>query len=108
MIEITLRTKLVIAALFPENVRSFVKSELETYSSTNVPGCSHWTGIQLERIWFAVLKLSNGNLSQLESSVKLANSDFRDLLMAASFGHELEAHNKWYKELNCLKEHSTS
>src|ERR1700685_1763695 len=47
-----------------------------------------------ERLRFAALKVSDGNLALLESAVKLAQVDFRDLLMAADFG-EVDAHRKW-------------
>jgi hypothetical protein len=47
-----------------------------------------------ERLQFAALKVSDGNLAQLESAVKLGHIDFRDLLMAANFG-EVDAHRKW-------------
>jgi hypothetical protein len=47
-----------------------------------------------ERLRFAALKVSDGNLALLESAVKLAQVDFRDLLMAAAFG-EVDAHRKW-------------
>ena len=101
MTEITQRTAKVVAALFPENEQVIVSDELVSNCSTNVPGCDNWSNMQLERIWFAVLKLSTGELNKLESSIKLANTDYRDLLMAAGFGYDLEAHNKWFKELNC-------
>jgi hypothetical protein len=47
-----------------------------------------------ERLRFAALKVSDGKLALLESAVKLAQVDFRDLLMAADFG-EVDAHRKW-------------
>ena len=101
MTEITQKTAKIIVTLFSKNEQSIVIDEIESNCSTNVPGCDNWTNVQLERIWFAVLKLSNGELIRLEASVKLVNTDFRDLLMAADFGYDLEAHNKWYKQLNC-------
>ena len=101
MTELTQRTTKVIAALFPKNEQGIVSDELVTNCSTNIPGCDNWSNVQLERIWFAVLKLSVGQLNKLESSIKLANTDYRDLLMAADFGCDLEAHNKWFKELSC-------
>lgn len=101
MSEITQRTMKIIASLFGDKEQRLVKLELESKCSTNVPGCSDWSNSQLERIWFAVLKLSDGELSKLRSSIELANTDFRDLLMAAGFGHDLEAHNKWFKQQNC-------
>jgi hypothetical protein len=47
-----------------------------------------------ERLQFAALKVSDGNLAALESAVKLAHIDFRDLLMAADFG-QIGAHLRW-------------
>jgi hypothetical protein len=47
-----------------------------------------------ERLQFAALKVSDGNLAHLESAVKLGHIDFRDLLMAADFG-EVDAHRRW-------------
>ncbi len=36
-----------------------------------------------------------GQLDKLEEAIKLAQIDWRDLLMAAGFGHDVEAHLKW-------------
>ena len=49
---------------------------------------------ELERFRFAALKYSDGNLVLLESAVKLAQHDWRDLLMATGFAHDVEAHPK--------------
>ena len=46
----------------------------------------------LERLQFAALKLSEGNLDKLDRAVALANRDWRDLLMAAGFGEDVDAH----------------
>ena len=101
MTAITQNTAKAISALFPAGARNNVISELETKCSNNIPGCGSWTESQLERIWFAVLKLSKGEMKKLESSIILANTDFRDLLMAADFGSDLEAHNKWFSQISC-------
>jgi hypothetical protein len=49
-----------------------------------------------ERIWFAALKLSNGNLAELRRAVDIAQIDWRDVLVAAGFGHDPRAHEQWY------------
>jgi len=49
----------------------------------------------LERFRFAALKLSGGDLSRLRSAIELAKTDWRDLLMAAGFGHDVRAHASW-------------
>jgi hypothetical protein len=44
---------------------------------------------------FAALKLSEGRLDRLEEAIKLAQTDWRDLLVAAGFAHDVEAHLNW-------------
>lgn len=50
----------------------------------------------MDRIRFAAIKLSDGDLEKLDRAIALAKADWRDLLMAADFGHDVEQHNKWY------------
>ena len=50
----------------------------------------------LERIRFAALKLSNGDLGELRQAVQIAGIDWRDVLVAAGFGHDLRAHERWF------------
>jgi len=50
---------------------------------------------QLERFRFAALKYSDGNIPMLEAALRLAQSDWRDLLMASGFAHDIEAHRRW-------------
>lgn len=50
---------------------------------------------QLERFRFAALKYSDGKLPLLEGAVQLAKEDWRDLLLAAGFGYDVEAHGRW-------------
>ena len=49
-----------------------------------------------DRIRFAVLKLSAGNLTTLQQEVDGANRDWRDTLVAAGFGESLTAHKNWF------------
>jgi len=49
----------------------------------------------LERVRFAALKLSGGDLGRLREAVKLAKTDWRDLLMAAGFGEDVHEHERW-------------
>src|SRR3977135_880348 len=50
---------------------------------------------ELERLRIAALKCSDGNLAQWESAVKLAQRDWRDLLVAAGFANGVRAHLTW-------------
>lgn len=59
------------------------------------PDLENLNQIELERFRFAVLKLSQGRLDILRRAIDLAQSDWRDLLMAADFGYDVTAHNRW-------------
>jgi hypothetical protein len=48
----------------------------------------------MERVRFAVLKLSGGDLEKLRKAIKLAQTDWRDLLMAAGFGHDVNVYKR--------------
>jgi hypothetical protein len=50
---------------------------------------------RLERFRYATLKLSGGDLSMLRRAANLAKQDWRDLLMAAGFGEDITAHERW-------------
>jgi hypothetical protein len=50
----------------------------------------------LERIRFAVLKLSHGDLNALRRAIDLAKLDWRDVLVSAGFGDDIKAHGLWW------------
>ena len=50
----------------------------------------------IERIRFAVLKLSCGDLNALGRAIDLAKLDWRDALVAADFANDLNAHKSWW------------
>jgi len=95
----TERTVAIIRRLFPEAQHDVVCDVLARECGTNLPFCEACTGEQLERVRFAVLKLSGGDLDKLRRTVHDAQRDWRDVLMAAGFGHVLEAHRQWADSL---------
>ena len=52
----------------------------------------------LERIRFAVLKLSRGDLNALQRAIDLAKLDWRDALVAAGFADDIRAHESWWPD----------
>ncbi len=52
----------------------------------------------LERIRFAVLKLSRGDLNALQRAIDLAKLDWRDVLVCAGFGDDIKAHESWWPD----------
>ncbi len=52
----------------------------------------------IERVRFAVLKLSHGSIEELPRHIAIACTDWRDSLVAAGFGHQIRAHRTWFSE----------
>jgi hypothetical protein len=53
----------------------------------------------LERIRFAVLKMSLGDVQRLRRAVKLAQEDWRDAFMGAGFEVSTTAHEEWARSI---------
>ncbi len=71
---------------------------IENECGTESLSCDGWTPQQMERIRYAVLRLATEKSLSLESAIKLATTDWRDLLCAAGFGNERDAHEKWAQQ----------
>lgn len=61
----------------------------------NIPFCENNDKYEMERIRFAVLKLSAGKMDKLVQAIELAQIDWRDLFMVVGFGEDVDAHNNW-------------
>src|SRR4051812_35056428 len=48
-----------------------------------------------ERVLFAALRFSHGNLAALEQAIELGKKDWRDLLVAGEFADDVHAHERW-------------
>jgi hypothetical protein len=81
--------------LFLAEDRQRAKTLLYERCGNNLPFLEKKDMYQLERFRFAALKYSDGNLPMLEAAVKLAQGDWRDLLMASGFAHDIEGHRQW-------------
>ncbi|MGH7145154.1 MAG: hypothetical protein ACREJ2_13660 [Planctomycetota bacterium] len=77
----------LIKRLFPASDRSAVRAALQNLELGRTP--------EIERIHAAILKLSKRDLILLLSACCLAELDWRDVLMAADFGHDATAHLRW-------------
>jgi hypothetical protein len=84
-----------IGLLFSPGARAEVSELLLRECGNNLPFCEKGDEFQLERIRFSALKLSAGNIDKLRDAIKLANVDWRDLLVAAGFADDTTAHKKW-------------
>lgn len=87
-------TRAHLATLFPA-AQEPVAELLVRECGVNLPFCENADAAALERLRCAALKLSAGRWDKLKSAVALAKTDWRDLLMAAEFGTDVEAHLRW-------------
>lgn len=93
---VTEETRLRISMLFKQDEIGLVEELLRDECGANLPFLANLSSAELDRFRFAALKLSGGDLQRLEAAVKLAKADWRDLLIAADFADDVEAHLSWW------------
>jgi hypothetical protein len=81
--------------LFHERDRKRAALILDDGFDIRLPVFEGTTEAGLERLQFAALKVSGGDISKLRSAIELGRIDWRDLLLAAGFGADVEAHKHW-------------
>jgi hypothetical protein len=84
-----------VAALFAPADRDAVSAILVARCGDQLPGMLSTSPDPIERIRFAALRLSRGRLRELNHAVALAETDWRDLLVAAGFAEDPTAHLRW-------------
>lgn len=95
MVPLSSSTRLRLDALFAEPDRQKAAALIAERCAEKLPLVQNTTPESLERLRFAVLKLSSGDLGKLEAALKLAEQDWRDLLVAAGFADDAMAHRSW-------------
>jgi hypothetical protein len=80
--------------LFTQSDRPIVERILVERVGANLPLVADDADL-VERVRYAVLKLSGGDVQDLERHVGVACVDWRDVLVAAGFGRDPRAHLKW-------------
>lgn len=95
-VELSSRTTSCIERVFADrNARRVASELLRAECAENVPLWDDNSPEGLDRIRIAALKLSEGNLERLREAVSLAQTDWRDVLVAAGFGNDASAHLHW-------------
>lgn len=97
MAPLSTRTITLVEKIFPQQVEE-ISLVLIEQCGQNLPFCENGTPESLERLRFAVLKISEGQLEIFNKAVAIAKQDWRDLLMWAGFGHDLKAHEAWAEQ----------
>jgi len=91
-------TRRRLEVMFSPTDRPTAEAILANECGNNLPFLEKLDMFQLERFRYAALKLSEGNVESLRRAVALAQRDWRDLLMAAGFGEDITAHERWWPE----------
>ena len=99
MTELTARTKDVVAKIFEASMAPVVEELLAEECGSNLPLYKPATPEGLERVRFAVLRISGGKEEKLLEAIALAKRDWRDVLVWAGFANRLDAHIEWAGEL---------
>ena len=86
-----------IDALFPPESREAAGRMIAEQCGADLPLSTHMgpDPSGFDRIRFAVLKLSGGDLERLKREIDGALFDWRDTLMAAGLGRDIHAHLTW-------------
>lgn len=84
-----------LKAVFPNSDRAEAERLLVEHCSSNLPFFEDANALSLERIRFAAIKVSGGNVGTLREAIDLANIDWRDLLVWAGFADDAQAHKNW-------------
>lgn len=100
MVELSAATWNIVQKLFLPEYQQEVGQLLEYECGNNLPFCENSDKEDLERIRFAVLKMSKGDIDKLRRVIKLAQEDWRDVLMGAGFENSVTAHQDWEKKLS--------
>ena len=95
MIELTQRTVQLINNLFVKADRQEASKLLKFECADNIAFNNGNNSIGMERIRFAAIKLSQGNLAKLYYAVDLAQKDWRDLLLFSDCALDLNSHEIW-------------
>jgi gluconokinase len=89
------RTREILDKLFDAPEQAEAARRLVEECGHNLPFCGDYDEFKMERIRFAVLRISIGFMDELDKAIDYARRDWRDVLMWAGFGYTLDAHEKW-------------
>jgi hypothetical protein len=87
---------------FQEQDLTRVLNALESECGTNLPLCQDSTPESLERLRFAAIKVSKGEMGLFREAIDLAKLDWRDLLVWAGFANNIHEHQKWAESVTSV------
>ncbi len=94
-VALSVQTLQCLKAVFSTDLQREAEALLVQECGANLPFQHSATPEGLERIRFAALKLSKGTIDGLCDAIQVAQDDWRDLLVAADFAEDVNAHKEW-------------
>jgi hypothetical protein len=89
--------EIIISAIYPDSIESdFVKSKLIELIILFIKRGEKMS----QRLQGAILKCSSGNLKKFDKAISMADHDWRDVLVGAGFGLDVNKHERWIKNTN--------
>ena len=98
-LDLTDNTVHLVEKLFAAHEQVAAMQLIAVECGASLPLVDSTKALLLERIRYAVIRLSAGSLVRLAVAVKEANVDWRDVLVAAGFANDIHAHQAWYREV---------
>lgn len=96
MVDLSPATTERLRRLFPPDVAATAARLLTEGCAENLPLLgSAATPASLERLRLAAIRVSGGDLARLREAIRVAQQDWRDLLVAADFATDTRAHERW-------------
>ena len=92
------RTKQLVENIFSASHVAEAVERLKQECGNMIPFYEDADEFQMERVRFAVIKLSEDQINKMINAINEARFDWRDLFMAVGFGHDVIAHEKWANE----------
>ncbi len=89
----------LVQKVFPPDYAETAGLMLVAECGQNLPFCENSDEHQLERLRFAALKISQGDLDRLQEAIDEAKHDWRDELIWAGFAERLDAHLRWAQDV---------
>lgn len=93
--QLSLETEKRIDLLFPPDKQNQVQILLWELCEDQLTYLHHWDESAWDRITFSILKLSDGDFEKFKNALRLAATDYRDLLVASGFANDIKAHQSW-------------
>ena len=88
-------TRRKLKRVFREEDQGDAKRLLVNECADNLPLAGNTDEFKSERIRFAVMRLSKGNIEDLKNQIHAAQQDWRDVLLAAGFANNVDEHKRW-------------